>query len=83
MKITDKIVELVIKGLDNGTVPWRKTWKDFAPMNAFSQRPYNGLNVLLLAFLCKNNGYPYPLFGTIKQINDVGGRVKQKKRKTK
>jgi antirestriction protein ArdC len=77
MKITDKIVDLVIAGLENGTVPWRKTWKEFAPMNAFAQRPYNGLNVLLLAFLCKNKGYPYPLFGTVKQINDAGGRVKK------
>ena len=77
MKITDKIVDLVINGLENGTVPWRKTWKDFAPMNAFSQRPYNGLNILLLAYLSKKNGYAYPLFGTIKQINDAGGKVKK------
>ena len=77
MKITDKIVDLVIAGLENGTVPWRKTWKGFAPMNAFSKRPYNGLNILLLAYLCKNKGYPYPLFGTIGQINEAGGRVKK------
>ena len=77
MKITDKIVDLVIAGLENGTVPWRKTWKDFPPMNAFSHRPYNGLNTLLLAYLCQNKGYSYPLFGTIKQINDAGGKVKK------
>ena len=77
MKITDKIVDLVIDGLENGTVPWRKTWKDFPPMNAFSHRPYNGLNIFLLAFLCYKKEYTYPLFGTIKQINDAGGKVKK------
>jgi antirestriction protein ArdC len=31
----------------------------------------------LLSYLCKTKGFAYPLFGTIKQINDVGGSVKK------
>ena len=77
MKMTDKIVDMVIAGLENGTVPWRKTWKSFLPMNAFSQREYKGLNIFFLNFVCAQQNYSYPLFGTYKQIFDAGGRVKK------
>jgi len=77
MKAVDKIIDLVIEGLENGTVPWRKTWKDIVPMNAFSQRAYNGFNVLLLSFWCGKNKFSHPLFGTYKQIAEAGGNVKK------
>jgi antirestriction protein ArdC len=77
MKVIDKIVDMVIEGLEHGTVPWRKTWKDFSPMNAFSQRAYKGFNIFYLAFVCTKHKYSYPLFGTYKQITDAGGRVKK------
>ena len=77
MKIIDKIVDMVIEGLENGTVAWRKTWKDLVPMNAFSERPYEGLNIFILSFFCSKYQFSYPLFGTYKQINDAGGRIKK------
>jgi antirestriction protein ArdC len=77
MKAIEKIVDLVIEGLENGAAPWRKTWRDFAPMNAFSQREYNGFNILLLSFWCGKNKFSHPLFGTYKQIADAGGNVKK------
>jgi len=77
MKIADKIVDLVIEGLEAGTVPWHKPWKNTSPMNAFSKHEYQGFNTLLLSFFCSNSKYSYPLFGTFKQISDAGGRVKK------
>ena len=77
MKIIDKIVDMVIEGLENGTVPWRKTWKGIAPMNAFSEREYKGFNIFYLSFVCDWKGYSFPLFGTYKQISDAGGNVKK------
>ena len=77
MKISDKIVDLVIEGLDAGTVAWRKPWKDVCPMNAFSRHEYQGLNTLLLSFLSAKCNYPYPFFGTFRQITEAGGRVKK------
>ena len=77
MKILDKIVDMVIEGLKNGTVAWKKTWKDFMPMNAFSQRTYRGFNIFALTFFCADNHYSYPLFGTFKQITDAGGRIRK------
>jgi len=77
MKIVDKIVDLVIEGLEAGTVPWRKPWKNITPMNAFSNREYQGLNTLLLSFFSAKSNYTYPFFGTFKQIAEAGGRVKK------
>ena len=77
MKIIDRIVDMVIDGLENGTVPWRKTWKSMYPMNAFSQRTYKGFNILLLSFVCADRNFSYPLFGTFKQISEAGGCVKR------
>jgi len=77
MKVIDKIVDMVIEGLENGTVPWRKTWKGVSPMNAFSEREYRGFNIFYLSYVCAELGYAYPLFGTFKQIADAGGRVKK------
>jgi len=77
MKGLEKIVDKVIEGLEHGTVPWRKTWKDLMPMNAFSQRKYRGFNVFFLSFACAEAKYSYPLFGTYKQIAEAGGNVKK------
>jgi antirestriction protein ArdC len=77
MKITDKIVDMVINGLENGTAPWRKTWKVIPPMNFISQRQYSGLNIYLLSFWSEQNRYAHPLFATFRQISEAGGRVKK------
>jgi len=77
MKALEKVVDLVIKGLENGTVPWRKTWRDNVPMNVFSGRSYRGFNLFLLSFICDVYKYSHPFFGTYKQINEAGGKIKK------
>ena len=71
------MVDMVIEGLENGTVAWQKTWKGVSPVNVFSEREYRGFNILYLSFACEQFGYKYPLFGTFKQISDAGGSVKK------
>jgi hypothetical protein len=43
MKIIDEIVDRVITGLENGTVPWRKTWKDGTPSMPLQKGNTGGL----------------------------------------
>lgn len=62
--ITDKI----IKKLEKGTVPWRKPFQSAEAVNWVTQKPYRGINALLL------DGGEY---ATFKQINDAGGKVKK------
>ena len=50
------------------------TWKNTGPpRNLITQRPYRGLNLLLLSTL----NYPENEFLTFKQVKDLGGRVKK------
>lgn len=68
--ISNRIIEL----LEKGTVPWRQPWSDATyPRNMITVRPYRALNVLILASL----GFANNWFLTLKQINDLGGRVKK------
>jgi antirestriction protein ArdC len=70
--VTDRILE----ALENGTVPWRKGWKHIGgidgDMNAFSKKPYRGINVMLTAAA----GFNDPRWLTLKQVLALGGRVK-------
>ena len=56
MSIKDDVTKMVIKGLEDGVAPWIRGWSDdgtknslcLAPRNGFSQRPYTGINWLIL-----------------------------------
>ena len=76
--ITGRIIDL----LEQGTVPWRKPWKqstlDGAPINLVSKKPYRGINVFLLA--CE--GYDNPYWLTFKQAKQAGGHVNKGERST-
>jgi len=73
--VTDRILEL----LERGEVPWHKPWSGGGPaMNLVSRKPYRGINCFLLA--C--SGYASPYWLTLKQANDLGGRVRRGERST-
>jgi antirestriction protein ArdC len=72
--ITDKIIKMIEEGVN----PWKKTWKnvdnDFSgPQNYISGRPYTGINFFVLS--C--SPYSFPYFMTMKQVNEKGGQVKK------
>jgi len=63
--VTDRIIEQ----LEQGVVPWRKTWQGSVPINYVSRKPYRGVNTLLL-----QQGGEYLTFLQCKQ---AGGHVKK------
>jgi len=67
--INSRIMEL----LEQGTVPWRKTWNATTaqPKNLVTKKDYRGVNVFMLA--CMPYSSPYWL--TFKQCHDKGGHV--------
>jgi antirestriction protein ArdC len=65
------ITERIISALKSGVIPWRKTWKSYAPMNYSSKRFYHGINFLLLSL----TDFPSPFFLTFKNIKDLGGSI--------
>jgi antirestriction protein ArdC len=70
-RITGQIIAL----LEQGTVPWHKTWKSSTgfPRNFVTKKPYRGINVLIL--LCAN--YESPFWLTCRQANILGGTVRK------
>jgi antirestriction protein ArdC len=71
----ERITGVIIALLEQGTVPWHKTWKVSTgiPRNLITKKPYRGINVLLL--LCGSYESPYWL--TCRQANLLGGTVKK------
>lgn len=68
------VTENIINFLEMGIMPWRHSWvKAGIPRNAITQKPYRGINVLLLAM----QGYTQNLFITEEQLANLGGTVKK------
>jgi len=69
--ITDRIIEQ----LEKGTIPWKKSWvgSGNCPKNFISKKPYNGINVFLLACVSHTSNY----FLTYNQAKKIGGQVKK------
>ena len=62
--VTNKIIEK----LESGNIPWRKPWQNINAVNWVTQKPYRGINTLLL-----DPGE----YATFKQIRQAGGKVKK------
>ena len=84
-QIATKVVRNIKKELSVGNVPWQKPWQEsFIDMNGNLVNPndqynatygtkYQGGNLLVLASL----GYKSKLWGTFKNISDLGGKIKR------
>ena len=75
MRVEEIVTDKIIKLLEQGCPPWHKPWtvRGIAPANAISQKPYNGINVLMLA--C--SGYQSPYWLTYKQATESKGNVRK------
>jgi len=73
MSVYEIITDQIIKKLEEGVVPWRKTWVNGLPSNFVSKRAYTGMNSLLLGL----SDFESPYWLTFKQCNALGGRVKK------
>lgn len=74
MNVYEIVNEKIGALLEQGTVPWRKPWTSTAaPMNLISRKPYRGINHFLLCA----SGYVSPYWLTIRQANELGGRIRK------
>jgi antirestriction protein ArdC len=71
----------VIEEMEKGNLPpWCKPWREFpqiAPMNATTNKPYRGINFFILSFIGQMRGYKDPVYMTLKQAKERGGKVKK------
>lgn len=79
-----QITERIIALLEQGTVPWRRTWRDDeAPQNPFTPTRYRGINAWLLIAALEESSWDDPRFATFKQIKDAGGYIRKGERGTR
>lgn len=71
----------IVAALEAGTPPWIRPWTgvdcDPTPANATSQRPYRGINVLLLNLQAMSCGYASNRWLTFQQALGIGARVRK------
>lgn len=79
------VAESIISALESGNTPaWRKTWTATGtmPMSLSSKKPYRGTNSLLLMFATMAGGYSSMWWGTYKQIEAMGGKIRKGEKST-
>jgi antirestriction protein ArdC len=78
MDIYKTVTDSIIAELERGAIPWVKPWKadSSADKNYVSQKPYQGINRLLLGMSSMSKGYSNPAWATFKQWNEAGTSVK-------
>lgn len=62
------ITQKIIEKMENGVVPWRRPWNSYGAVCWRTQRPYRGINALLLE--------PGE-YATFKAIQEAGGKIKK------
>jgi antirestriction protein ArdC len=80
MRLTPKMQELadkVLKDMEKGSLPWEMPWFYQQVMNWKSKRPYQGMNVIGLAYGLQGSGLTTGQFVTYKQATEAGGQVKK------
>ncbi len=76
--IYQRVTDQIINQLDQGVAPWVKPWSgvsDAIPMNAQSQRPYRGINTVLLMMEATARGFGANQWLTYRQALSLGGHV--------
>ena len=78
--IYETITEKIIDSLENGVVPWVRPWEANQYgiyRNAVTNRPYRGLNILLLNMVAMIKGFVDPRWLTFRNAEKLGGHVKK------
>lgn len=75
----------ILAQMESGVLPWQRGWSaggSRVPMNAISNRPYSGINVLLF-WMAADAGYASPRYLTFKQAKAAGGHVRKDEKATR
>lgn len=78
-KVYQMITDKILAHLENGVIPWQKTWKaaSGAPKNFVTGKAYQGINSILLHLEGLAFKYASPYWLTFKQAKAKGGNVKK------
>ena len=78
--VAQDITNLIIRKIEEGTLPWRRPWKKTgaggAPLRA-NGVPYTGINRLYLWAVADAMGYQSRYWMTYRQAQELGGQVRR------
>ena len=80
VSIYEEITAKIITALEDGVNPWAKPWQSvhYGPFrNALTNRPYRGMNVLLLNLVALSRGHVDPRWLTFRNAEQLGGYVRK------
>lgn len=78
--VYEEITGKIITALEEGLVPWARPWNAARYgvfRNAVTDRPYRGLNILLLNLVAMMLGYTDPRWLTFRNAEKLGGRIRK------
>ena len=67
------VTQKIIEKMEQGEISWKKPWKAQPPRNLITNKPYRGVNLLLLG----SQDYSSPYWLTFKQAQKKGGYVRK------
>src|SRR5206468_763840 len=76
--IYEAVTGRILKQLEAGQVPWRKTWTSGLPKSLTTGREYRGVNILLLG----SSSYSSRYWITYREAQRNGGHVRKGERAT-
>ena len=79
------VTNSIIEQLEKGAIPWVKPWKadSSADKNLLTQKPYQGINRLILGLSGMVNAYAVPVWASYKQWESIGGQVRKGEKGTR
>lgn len=78
MDIYKTVTDRILKQLEAGVLPWRKSWTLGLPRNLITGKEYRGINILML----NSAGFASPYWLTYRQAKQLGGHVRKGERAT-
>lgn len=84
MDLYQEVTNRIIAELEKGAAPWVKPWTadSSADRNLVSDKPYRGINRLLLGMSSMAKGYASPIWATYKQFAEAGYQVSKGEKAT-
>ena len=83
--VYEEVTQSIIEQLENGAIPWHKPWvaDSSADKNVLTQKPYQGINRLILGMSGMARGFTVPVWASFKQWQQLGGSVRKGEKGTK
>lgn len=78
--IYEEITARIIDSLESGVIPWARPWEATQygeHRNGVTNRPYRGLNILLLNLVAMMKGHVDPRWLTYRNAEKLGGHIKK------